>query len=54
MLHQYGFSGINTLNDSLAFQKYKELVQNAKNLDKNFNYKKLQHDIDVLKVLLER
>lgn len=47
-------SGISALNDNFTFQKYNQLIKEAKNLDKNFNYNKLHHDIEVLKVLLER
>ena len=54
MLHKFGFSGMSALNDKFVFQKYKELLASSKNLEKNLNYKRLQHDIDVLKVLLER
>lgn len=45
---------MSALNDKYVFQKYKELIASSKNLDKNYNNKRLQHDIDVLKVLLER
>ena len=41
MLHKFGFSGMSALNDKYTFQKYKELLADAKNLDKNFNYKRL-------------
>lgn len=54
MLHKFGFSGMSALNDKYVFQKYKELVANAKTMDKNFNHKSIQHDIEVLKVLLDR
>lgn len=54
MLHKFGFSGMSALNDKYVFQKYKELIASSKNLDKNYNNKRLQHDIDVLKVLLDR
>ena len=54
MLHKFGFTGMSALNDKYVFQKYKELLANAKSIDKNFNYKRIQHDIEVLKVLLDR
>lgn len=54
MLHKFGFSGMSALNDKFVFQKYRELLASAKHLDRTLNHKRLQHDIDVLKVLLER
>ena len=41
MLHKFGLTGMTALNDRYTFQKYKELLSQAKQLDKGFTPKKL-------------